>query len=80
MKRQADGTTDRPDRLKTSLIAGHWPENVGHELARLAAEKRTTRTALLSEGLALVFERNGWPVPQELDRVNFGRNGRRRSL
>lgn len=46
-------------REGTTLIGGHFPRDVGRQLAIIAAEEGATKQALLTEALDMLFTKKG---------------------
>jgi hypothetical protein len=51
--------TQRPSRIGTKLVAGHFDPKVARQLRIIAAEEDTTVQALLEEALDLLFIKKG---------------------
>ncbi len=49
-------------REKTTLIGGHFPQDVRKQLRIIAAKEGTTNQALLVEALNLLFRKKGKPT------------------
>ena len=49
----------KPSRAATTLIGGHFSPEVSKQLAIIAAEEGTTKQALLSEALNMLFVKKG---------------------
>lgn len=50
---------EKPGRAGTTLIGGHFAPEVARQLAIIAAEEGTTKQALLTEALDLLFVKKG---------------------
>lgn len=53
------GKAEKPSRAGTTLIGGHFAPQVARQLAIIAAEEGTTKQALLTEALDLLFVKKG---------------------
>lgn len=52
-------TTQRPSRVGTKLVAGHFDPRIARQLRMIAVEEDTTVQALLEEALDLLFVKKG---------------------
>ncbi len=50
---------NKPIRGATTLIGGHFPPQVARQLGIIAAEEGTTKQALLTEALDMLFVKKG---------------------
>lgn len=61
--------TQRPSRLGTKLVAGHFDPKVARQLRIIAAEEDTTVQALLEEALDLLFVKKGRAHIKDIGKV-----------
>ncbi len=60
----------RPSRVGTKLVAGHFAPKVARQLRIIAAEEDTTVQALLEEALDLLFVKKGRAHIRDMDPVD----------
>ena len=53
------GNAAKPSREGTTLIGGHFGQPVARQLAIIAAEEGTTKQALLTEAMDMLFVKKG---------------------
>jgi len=58
-ERQTPAASQRPSRVGTKLVAGHFDPRIARQLRMIAAEEDTTVQALLEEALDLLFVKKG---------------------
>lgn len=59
----------RPSRVGTKLVAGHFDPRIARQLRMIAAEEDTTVQALLEEALDLLFVKKGKARLDDISRV-----------